>query len=85
MKRIGLFKKLKYLLELNKLTKDKTMIAKLKSRKLWAAILGAALLSLGNAVGLTPELTQGIVTIITGYIIGQGIADAGAGGGSQGN
>lgn len=85
MKRIGLFKKLKYLLELNKLTKDKTMIAKLKSRKLWAAILGAALLSLGDAVGLTPELTQGIVTIITGYIIGQGIADAGAGGGSQGN
>ena len=79
MKKTGLLKKLKYLLEIKKLTKNKQMIDKLKSRKLWAAILGGVIVSLGDALGLTADATQWIVTIITGYIVGQGIADAGQG------
>jgi len=50
---------------------------KLKSRKLWAAVVGTALITFGTQVGLTPEMSQWIATIITGYIVGQGIADAG--------
>lgn len=49
---------------------------KLKSRKLWAAVVGTALITFGNQVGLTPDMSQWIATIITGYIVGQGIADA---------
>lgn len=50
---------------------------KIKSRKLWAAVIGTTLITFGNQVGLTPEMSQWIATIITGYIVGQGIADAG--------
>jgi uncharacterized membrane protein HdeD (DUF308 family) len=50
---------------------------KLKSRKLWAAVIGTALITFGNQAGLTPEVSQWIATIVTGYVLGQGIADAG--------
>ena len=52
---------------------------KLKSRKLWAAVIGAVIVSAGPQLGLTPDITQSIATIVTGYVVGQGIADAGAG------
>jgi len=55
------------------------MFNKLKSRKFWAAIVGTALVSIGSEIGLPPESVQWAATIITGYIVGQGIADAGAG------
>jgi hypothetical protein len=55
------------------------MIDKLKSRKLWAAIVGSVILSFGDQLGLSPDVTQWIGTIVTGYIVGQGIADAGQG------
>lgn len=54
------------------------MIEKFKSRKLWAAIVGAVVVSLGDQLGLAPETVQWVATILTGYIVGQGIADAGA-------
>ena len=50
---------------------------KLKSSKLWAAVIGTALITFGNQAGLTPEVSQWIATIVTGYVLGQGIADAG--------
>ena len=52
---------------------------KLKSRKLWAAVIGAVIVSAGPQLGLTPDITQWIATIVTGYVVGQGIADAGQG------
>jgi len=61
------------------------MIEKLKSRKLWATIIGGILVSLGDAVGLSPDAVQWLVTLITGYVVGQGIADHGANGQSQGS
>ena len=57
---------------------------KLKSRKLWAAVVGATLAALGEGIGLSPETVKWIVAIAGSYIVGQGIADAGAGGKSQG-
>ena len=59
------------------INKKKSMFQKLKSRKLWATIIGALIVSGGKEVGLTPDMTQWIATIVTGYVIGQGIADAG--------
>lgn len=50
---------------------------KLKSRKLWATIIGSLVMSVGVQIGLTEDQCQWIVTIITGYIVGQGIADHG--------
>lgn len=55
------------------------MIDKLKSRKLWAALIGTIIVTLGDHLGISPEMTQWVATIITGYVIGQGIADAGQG------
>jgi hypothetical protein len=77
--RLKLFPKLKAILELKNLTQKTQMIDKLKSRKLWATIIGSLILTLGNEVGLSPDVTQWIATLITGYVIGQGIADAGQG------
>lgn len=49
---------------------------KLKSRKLWATIIGSLVMSVGVQIGLTEDQCQWIATIVTGYIVGQGIADA---------
>ena len=75
----GILIKLKALMELKRLTKNTTMIAKLKSRKLWATIIGSLIVTAGPEFGLSPDVTQWIATIVTGYVIGQGIADAGQG------
>jgi hypothetical protein len=53
----------------------KAMMDKLKSRKLWAAVIGSLIVSLGDQLGLSPDATQWLATIVTGYVIGQGIAD----------
>ena len=60
------------------------MLAKLQSRKLWAAVLGSALAALGSQLGLTEEQTTQIVAVVVAYVLGQGIADRGAEGNSQG-
>jgi len=60
------------------------MLNKLKSRKLWAAVVGTVLVTLGEELGLPADVVQWTATIITGYIVGQGIADSGARGSSQG-
>ncbi len=52
-------------------------MSKFTSRKFWAAVIGSFVMSVGPQAGLTAEQCQWIVTIITGYIVGQGIADHG--------
>lgn len=79
----GAMPRWKMLLTILKIKNDKTMIEKLKSRKLWAAVIGSAIVALGGNLGLSPDVVQWVGTIVTGYIVGQGIADAGANGGSQ--
>lgn len=54
------------------------MLEKLKSRKLWAAVVGSVVVALGDQLGLAPETVQWVATLLTGYVVGQGIADAGA-------
>ena len=55
------------------------MLEKLKSRKLWAAVTAAVITVIGGHLGLTPDQLTTITTVIAAYIIGQGVADAGAG------
>jgi len=57
------------------LNKYKPMFEKLKSRKLWAAVIGGAVSAFGGALGLDETTVQHIVTVLVGYIVGQGIAD----------
>jgi len=53
------------------------MIEKLKSRKLWAAVLTAAINIVGANIGLTPDQLLSITAVASAFIIGQGVADAG--------
>lgn len=50
---------------------------KLKSRKLWVAVLGSALVTLGTQLGLPEDTVNSLVAILVAYLLGQGIADHG--------
>lgn len=70
--RLSLWDKIK----IARLMKDPAMLDKLKSRKLWVAVLSAALLTLGQGIGLDAELLEKLVTLAMTYIGAQGIVDA---------
>lgn len=55
------------------------MIRKLKSRKLWVAVITAAIVTLGTSLGIDEATVTKLVGLAASYVIGQGIADAGAG------
>jgi len=57
------------------LNRYKPMLDQLKSRKLWAAVIGAALTTFSQQLGLPEELTRNIVIIVVGYIAGQAAVD----------
>lgn len=50
---------------------------KLKSRKLWVTVLGAALVTLGTELGMKLETVQSVVAVLAAYLVGQGLADHG--------
>jgi hypothetical protein len=52
---------------------------KLASRKLWAAVIGAVINIIGDHFGLSPEARLSVTGIVGTYVLGQGLADAGAG------
>jgi hypothetical protein len=52
------------------------MAEKLKSRKLWAAVVSAALTMFGAQLGVPPEATTWAVAIVVAYILGQSVVDA---------
>lgn len=54
------------------------MITKLKSRKLWAAVIGGVIATLGDQLGIPAESTQYVAAIVIGYILGQGAVDTAA-------
>lgn len=56
--------------------KNMNIPEKLKSRKLWAAVLGSAILTLGQGLGLPADISQWLVTIIVAYIAGQTVVDS---------
>lgn len=51
-------------------------MGKLKSRKLWAMILGSALTALLNQLGVPDETVKYIAGIVIAYIAGQSFVDA---------
>jgi len=65
-------------LRLWRLTQDKTMIEKLKSRKMWAVVITAALVTLGGQLGVSQDIVDAIVRLVIGYVAAQGVADAAA-------
>lgn len=52
------------------------MLAKLKSRKLWVAVITAAVVALAEQLGLDPDQVTSLLTVAVAYIAGQGFADA---------
>lgn len=68
--------KIRLLFFLRNLTKDKAMIEKLKSRKLWVAVGGAAVVALLNGLGLSEDMTTKLVVLLSTYIGGQSLVDA---------
>lgn len=59
------------------LTKDDSMIEKLKSRKFWAFVATALITTLGQQLGLSEDAVGWLVAIAGSYIMGQGIANLG--------
>ena len=55
----------------------KGKLEKLKSRKLWVAVFGAALIVLGTEMGISEENMTKMVGLLSAYLVGQGIADHG--------
>jgi len=54
------------------------MWEKIQSRKLWIAVIVAAVTALSDQLGIAPELTAKLVNLAMVYIGGQGIVDAAA-------
>jgi hypothetical protein len=48
---------------------------KLKSRKLIVAVVSAALVALGQQIGLDHDSAQNLVTVVLGYLLAQGAHD----------
>ena len=64
---------------IGKLTLRKSkLMNKLKSRKFWSTIVGGLVLLFGDNLGLDPEASKWLAGLIGSYVLGQGIADAGA-------
>lgn len=51
---------------------------KLKSRKLWVAVLGAAFASFATQLGLSETATLEIVALLSAYVLGQSYVDRSA-------
>tara|TARA_Y100000310_G_scaffold344733_1_gene459132 strand:- start:48 stop:311 length:264 start_codon:yes stop_codon:yes gene_type:complete len=54
------------------------IIEKLSSRKLWATVLGCLVITLGPTFGLSEDAAVKLAAMVSAYVVGQGIADAGA-------
>lgn len=63
-------------LKLWRIWKDPVMIEKLRSRKLWAAVVGGAFVTVGQYLGVPQAFTQHIVELVMVYIAGQSVVDA---------
>jgi len=50
---------------------------RLRSRKLWVAVVGAAVVALADQLGLDRAAAEQVVMLAAAYLIGQGVADAG--------
>lgn len=57
---------------------------KLRSRKLWVALSGIAVVVLNQGLGVAPEkadaIIQAVSVIVGAYVLGQGYADGKSGG-----
>jgi hypothetical protein len=52
------------------------MVEKLKSRKLWAAVVSAAIVAFGTELGLAAEQTHWIAGLAAALILGLAVVDA---------
>lgn len=70
--KLSFFDKLKLL----KLSQNKTMITKLKSRKLWATVIAATLATLGSQLGVDSELVNKLIEMVMVYVTAQAVVDS---------
>lgn len=49
------------------------------SKKAQALLVGGALAAFGPTLGMTEEQISNIITVVVGYTVAQGVADAGKG------
>lgn len=59
--------------------KEAQMKGLIEWKKLAATLVGTLIIALGPSIGLSEDASREIALIITGYIVGQGIADHGKG------
>lgn len=62
-------------IKLWRIIKNKAMLEKLKSRKLWVTVVTAAVVTFSQQLGIDPELTTKLVGLAAAYVLGQGLAD----------
>ncbi len=70
--------KLKLAILFHKLTSDKAMMEKLKSRKFWAMVAAGTIVLFGEQLGVSTEATHWLAGLVASYIVGQGAVDAAA-------
>lgn len=68
--------KLRLVLWYRKIKKDKHMIEKLKSRKLWVLVLAGALTPILSTLGVPEEIIAKLVGLAMVYIGGESLNDA---------
>ena len=59
-------------------THKEEIMGKIFSRKLWATVVGAALIAFGSQLGLPESIYKDLVTLIMTYIAGQSAVDVAA-------
>lgn len=59
-----------------RITQNKTMIDKLKSRKLWATVIAGALATIGTNIGVSSDLINTLVQLVMVYVGSQAVVDA---------
>ena len=50
-----------------------------QSKKLWVALIGAVILTLSDAFGLSTDQVMALTALASSYLLGQGVADLGKG------
>lgn len=55
---------------------EHSVTGKLKSRKLWVAVIGAAVVAFAHQMGIDQHSAQRVVDVLAAYLIAQGAHDA---------
>ena len=60
--------------KVTKKAKEMKFPEKLKSRKLWVAVVGAAVAAFGTGMGFSEDVVTKIIAVLSAYLLGNGLA-----------